>query len=248
MKPRKREPEAQEDLFRARLEQIINMDHALVRLAGRMDWAFFDETFGACYSDKGRPGVPTRLMAGLHLLKHMYDLSDEAVCDRWVHDPYFQYFCGESFFQHQLPADRSSMTNWRQRIGPEAMAALVQESLACAHRTGALRPQDMEHITVDTTVQPKAITFPTDAKLMTRAREMLVDLAKAWGVTLRQSYRRIGKQALIKQGRYAHAKQHKRARREMRKIRTYLGRVIRDIRRKIAGNQALEDELRASCD
>jgi IS5 family transposase len=235
---------AEADLFRSRLDQIINMRHELVRLAGLVSWGFFDERFSGLYAEAGRPGIPTRLMVGLHLLKHMYGLSDEAVCERWVNDPYFQFFCGETFFQHALPIDRSSMTRWRQRIGADELAALVQESLAAAHRGGALKAKDLERITVDTTVQPKAVAFPTDAKLMHKAREMLVRLAAEWGVELRQSYRRVGKLALIKQGRYAHAKQHNRARRELKRIRIYLRRVVRDIQRKIRGNQALTDVFR----
>ncbi|CCG41144.1 conserved hypothetical protein [Magnetospirillum molischianum DSM 120] len=124
------------------------------------------------------------------------------MCDRWVCDPYFQYFCGEPFFQHALPVDRSSMTRWRQRIGADDLSALVQESLAAAHRAGALQAEDMERVTVDTTVQPKAVTFPTDAKLMQRAREKLVALAQEWGIGLRQSHARVGKRAAMKQGRY----------------------------------------------
>ena len=242
--PFMRGSKADADLFRSRLEQIINMRHELVRLAGLVDWRFFDQRFSALYSEAGRPGVATRLMVGLHVLKHMHGLSDEAVCERWVSDPYFQFFCGETFFQHALPVDRSSMTRWRQRIGADELAALVQESLAAAHRGGALKPQDLERITVDTTVQPKAVAFPTDAKLMHKARERLVRLAGEMGVTLRQSYRRVGKLALIKQGRYAHAKQHNRARRELKRLRVYLGRVVRDIRRKIEGNSALMDVFR----
>ncbi len=232
------------DLFRSRLEQIINMRHELVRLAGLVDWGFFDRRYSALYAEAGRPGTATRLMVGLHLLKHMHGLSDEGVCERWISDPYFQFFCDETFFQHTLPVDRSSMTRWRQRIGADELAALVQESLAAAHRGGAQKPQDLERITVDTTVQPKAVAFPTDAKLMHKGRERLVRLAGEMGVTLRQSYRRVGKLALIKQGRYAHAKQHNRARRELKRLRVYLGRVVRDIRRKIEGNPALTDVFR----
>jgi transposase, IS5 family len=239
MRPEKRVPKADADLFRARLDQIINTHHELLKLAALIDWDFFDQRFSPLYSETGRPGVATRLMVGLHLLKHIHGLSDEAVCARWVENPYFQAFCGETFFQHRLVIDRSSMTNWRKRIGADELTALVQESLAAAHRGDALKPDDLKRITVDTTVQPKAVAFPTDAKLMHKAREMLVDLAAKQGVTLRQSYRRVGKIAFIKQGRYAHAKQHNRAKREMRHIKGWLGRVIRDIRRKIAGNEAL---------
>ena len=165
-------------------------------------------------------------MAGLAILKHMHDLSDEDLCARWVENPYYQLFCGEEFFQHKLTFDRSSLTRWRQRMGEEKLVALIQESLAVATRTGAAKPADFSKVIVDTTVQPKAVAFPTDAKLMHRARERLVKLARKTGVDLRQSYERVGKHALIAHQRYAHAKQFKRANRALRTIRTYLGRVM----------------------
>jgi IS5 family transposase len=173
-------------------------------------------------------------MAGLSILKHLHDLSDEALCERWLENPYYQLFCGEEFFRHRLLFDRSSLTRWRQRMGEERLIALLQESLSIATRTGAATPADFTQVIVDTTVQEKAIAFPTDAKLIHRARERLVRLAKATGVSLRQSYARIGKRALIQHQRYAHAKQFRRANRALRRLRTMLGRVIRDITRKTA--------------
>jgi IS5 family transposase len=180
-------------------------------------------------------------MAGLSILKHTYDLSDEALCERWVENPYFQYFCGETFFQHRLVFDRSSLTRWRQRMGEEKLLALLQESLATAARTGALKPSDLARVVVDTTVQEKAVMFPTDARLINRARERLVRQARQCGVRLRQSYVRVGKLALIKHQRYAHAKQFKRANRSLRKLKICLGRVIRDIRRKTSGHDDLRE-------
>jgi IS5 family transposase len=241
MRPRERRESGEQDLFRSRLDQVINMDHALVKLARTIDWRFLEEKFGAVYAEgTGRPPLPTRLMAGLAILKHTYNLSDEVVCELWIENPYYQYFCGEEFFQHRLPLDRSSMTNWRNRMGEERLQALLQESLAVATRTGAIKPGDLARVIVDTTVQPKNITFPTDAKLLNRAREKLVTLAKRLGVELRQSYTRVGKFALIQHQRYAHAKQFKRANRALRTLKTYLGRVIRDIARKIDGDHRLE--------
>jgi IS5 family transposase len=241
MRPRERRESGEQDLFRARLDQIIDKDHALVRLARTIDWGFLEATFGAIYEDgAGRPPLPTRLMAGLAILKHTYDLSDEAVCELWLENPYYQYFCGEEFFQHRLPFDRSSMTHWRNRMGAERLQALLQESLAAATRSGAIKPADLARAVVDTTVQPKNVAFPTDAKLVNRAREKLVTLAKKLGVELRQSYVRVGKLALIKHQRYAHARQFGRARKALRKLKTYLGRVIRDIARKIDGEPPLE--------
>jgi IS5 family transposase len=241
MRPRERWDSGQSDLFKARLDQIVDLSHPLAKLAGAIDWRFLEERFGAAYTDKpGHPPLPTRLMAGLAILKHMHDLSDEVLCERWIENPYYQLFCGEEFFQHALVFDRSSLTRWRQRMGEEKLVALIQESLNVATRTGAAKPADFSKVIVDTTVQPKAVAFPTDAKLMHRARERLVRLAKKHGVALRQSYERVGKYALIKHQRYAHAKQFKRANRALRTLRTYLGRVTRDIMRKIKGKAELE--------
>ena len=241
MRPKERRDSGQTDLLRSRLDQIVDMGHPLVKLGRAVEWRFLEERFGAAYSDKpGHPPLPTRLMAGLSILKSMHDLSDEALCERWVENPYFQLFCGEEFFQHRTPFDRSSLTRWRHRMGEEKLTALIQESLATATRTGAAKPSDFSRVIVDTTVQPKAVAFPTDAKLMHRARERLVKLAKKTGVRLRQSYARVGKYALIAHQRYAHAKQFKRANRSLRTIRTYLGRVYRDLARKVRGEPDLE--------
>ncbi len=171
MRPRERRESGQNDLFRARLDQIVDMAHPLAKLARAIDWRFLEGRFGAVYCDRaGHPPLPTRLMAGLAILKAMHDLSDEALCERWVENPYFQLFCGEEFFQHKTSFDRSSLTRWRQRMGEEKLTALIQESLATATRTGAARPSDFSRLIVDTTVQPKAVAFPTEAKLRHRAR------------------------------------------------------------------------------
>ena len=240
MRPKERRESGQTDLLRSRLDQILNMDHGLVKLARSIDWRFLEQRLGAVYDDDpGRPPLPTRLMAGLAILKSMHNLSDEVLCERWLENPYYQLLCGEEFFQHRLPFDRRSLTRWRLRMGEERLMALLQESLAAATRLGAAKPADFRAVIVDTTVQPKAITFPTDAKLMHRARERLVKLAKKHGIGLRQSYARVGKFALIKHQRYAHAKQFKRANRALKRLRTMLGAVIRDITRKLAGQPEL---------
>jgi transposase, IS5 family len=244
MRPRERRETGEQDLFRSRLDQIIDMKHSLVKLACSVDWRFLEEKFGVVYSDgSGRPPLPTRLMAGLAILKHTFNLSDEVLCELWLENPYYQYFCGEEFFQHELPFERSSISIWRKRMGEERLQALLQESLAVATRTGAMKPSDLSRVIVDTTVQPKNITFPTDAKLVNRAREKLVKLAKRLGVKLRQSYKRVGKIALITHQRYAHARQFGRAKKALRKLKTYLGRIIRDITRKIADDDWLQSKF-----
>jgi len=234
----------QKDLLRPALEAIIDLGHPLVRLAREIDWRFLDRRFASvCTPGPGQPGLPTRLVAGLLILKHMHNLSDEAPCSRWLENPYYQFFCGELSFCHKLPFDRSSLTHWRQRLGEGHLVALIQESLSVAHKTGALATKDLERVVVDTTVQPKAIAHPTDARLCHRALQKLVVLARHHNVPLRQSYRRVAKRAAIMVGRYSHAHQFKRARRALKFLRIRLGRVIRDIRRKIAGNETLQERF-----
>lgn len=242
MRPRERRDSGQGDLLRSRLDQIIDLNHPLVALAGKVDWAFLEQTFGEAYKDgPGQPPLPSRLMAGLTILKYTHDLSDEVLCERWVENPYYQFFCGEEFFQHKLVLDRSSLTRWRQRMGEEKIKALLQESLSIAVKTEAVEPSELSEVIIDTTVEPKNVMFPTDARLLNRAREILVRLAKKHGVPLRQSYVRVGKFALIRHQRYAHAKQFKRANRALKTLRTYLGRVIRDIGRKIENDGWLKE-------
>lgn len=236
--------ERQKDLFRPALDAIIDLGHPLVRLADAIDWGFLERRFGAAYRPgPGQPPLPVRLVAGLFILKHLHSLSDEVLCARWLENPYYQYFCGEHVFRHELPFERSSLTRWRQRLGEDALVALLQESLAVAHKTGAIETRDLERVAIDTTVQPKAIAHPTDARLMHRALVKLVDLAKRDGVPLRQSYARVAKRAAIMVGRYTHAHQFKRARRALKFLRTRLGRVIRDVRRKTKGDAALEERF-----
>jgi transposase, IS5 family len=229
-----------DELFRMQLAGMIDMEHPLVKLAGMIDWSRFDEAYGGFYTQKGRPGLPTRLMAGLHLLKHMEGLSDESVCRRWVENPYFQYFCGEQFFRHKLVLDRSSMTRWRDRIGADKLELLLAETLAVAIRTQAVSERAMERVTVDTTVQTKAVAHPTDSHLLMRGIERLNALAKKHNIKLRQSFLRVGRQAKRDVSRLIHGRGHKQAMRWVRKLRTWLGRLDRDIGRKIAGDEMLE--------
>ncbi len=161
-----------------------------------------EEEIAPLYSENGRPGVATRFVIGLLLLKHIYALSDEGVCERWVYDPYFQYFTGEEFFQHVFPHERSDLSHWRKRLG-DKLEFLLAESLRVAHAAGALRSKDLKRVTVDTTVQPKAITFPTDAKLLHAAIKGLNRLARTHRLRLRQSYLRVAKRAAMMAERYA---------------------------------------------
>ncbi len=229
----KTQSQPQDELFRSRLEQIIDLKHPLCHLANTVNWSYFKQEFGPLYVEKrGRPGKPIRLMVALHYLKHTFNESDESVVERFLENPYWQYFAGFEYFQHNFPLDPTSLVKWRKRIGSEGMEKLFQQTLKTAQQSKLLKRSHLNKVNVDTTVQEKAIAFPTDARLAYKMRERLVWEAKAGGIKLRQSYTRLGKEALVKQSRYAHAKQFKRARRETKRLKIYLGRVTRDIYRK----------------
>jgi len=246
MKPREPEKSGVEDLFRERLENLIDLGHALVKLAETIDWGVFEEAFGPLYdAEQGRPGVPLRLMVGLHYLKHAFDRSDEEVVMGWLENPYWQYFCGEEYFQHRLPIDPSQMTRFRGRIGEAGCELMLKQTVAVGLETKTITRRSFSSVTVDTTVQEKAVAFPTDARLYHKARVSLVREAKRSGVALRQSYVRVGKRALFMHNRYLAARQNRRGRRQLKKLKVYLGRVIRDIERKLetvasAQREALE--------
>jgi transposase, IS5 family len=239
MQPKKQKEEV--DLFRSHLEQILNHKHPLYELAGRINWECFEQAFGPTYvEDVGRPGIPVRLMVGLHYLKHSFDESDESVVERFIENPYWQYFCGMEYFQHRVPIDASSLTRFRDRIGESGIELMFRGLLETAKRGGHLKESQVQRVNVDTTVQEKAIAFPTDARLYYKMRAALVRAAQARGIELRQSYRRIAKSVLAQQGRYAHARQMKRARKMTKKLKTMLGCVYRDMKRKVG---AVDEEL-----
>ena len=233
MGPKAEEKPSDHDLFRTELFNLIDQGHELVRLAALIDWDVFAQQWGPKFeSTTGRPALSTRLMASLLYLKHVYALSDELTVERWVENPYWQHFSGERYFQHELPCDSSSLVRWRKRIGEEGCEWLLSHTIEAARKAGVIKRQSLQTVVVDTTVQPKAIAHPTDSRLLNRAREQLVAAAQEAGITLRQSYARVGKAAERQAGRYAHAQQWRRMRREIRRLRTWLGRVIRDVQRK----------------
>lgn len=232
MKPKALVHQAQRELFRVELEHLVDAGHPLVKLGRQIDWAVFAERLGQTYAAAtGAPGVRTRLLVALHYLKYQHDLSDEAVVQQWVENPYWQYFSGEQFFQHEMPIDPSSMTRWRQRLGEAGAEAMLKETIQTGLRMKVITPAQLKRVNVDTTVQTKAVRYPTDARLYNRARERLVKEARKGGIPIKQSYERVGPRLLMQQSRYAHARQMKRARACTRKLRTNLGRVIREILR-----------------
>jgi IS5 family transposase len=231
MKP-KPQPRDAFQLFQAHFDQILNPDHELIQLARKIDWCRFDAAFAGSYSqDMGAPAKALRLMVGMQYLKYTFNESDESVVARWVENPYWQYFCGYTHMQHECPLHPSSLSRWRGRVGSERLEELLKETISLAVREKQLSKRDLQQVNVDTTVQEKNVTYPTDSKLLYKAVVKLVAAAKSRGIWLRQSYIRVGKKAAVMAGRYAHAKQYKRMRRQLRKLRTYVGRLIRDIRR-----------------
>ncbi len=214
-------------------KQILNLQHELCQLANEINWSRFEVVFEGCYSSQmGAPAKAVRLMVGLHYLKYMFNESDESVVERWTENPYWQYFCGFDFMQHECPIHPTTLVKWRQRVGARRLEQMLKETVELAVLSRHVTRHQLKKVTVDTTVQEKAVAYPTDARLYQKARCRLVKLAKKREIPLRQSYSRVGKHCLIKQSRYANARQFKRARSCTRKLRTYLGRVIRDIERK----------------
>jgi IS5 family transposase len=243
------EPARQEDLFRARLASIIDMGHELARLAGLVEWDALasDLAFFYC-ADNGRPGGSIRLMAGLCFLKDLKGLSDEEVCAVWRENPYFQYFCGEQYFQHRLPVEPPSLSIFRKRIGAKGAERLLAETVRLGLKTGTVSEGEIKKINVDTTVQEKAVRFPTDTQLCHKAREELVKAAAHYDVPLRQTYVRKSKQAVFLANRYMAARQVNRGRKMIKTVRNYLGRVMRDIERACAKTPSLRNAFKTALD
>ena len=234
MRPKGEPKQPQRELFRIDLEQLIDPSHPLVRLSLSIDWPSFERTLGDTYHpSQGAPGVSTRLMVALHYLKYQHDLSDEDIVAAWVENPYWQHFSGMRYFQHSMPIDPSSMTRWRKRLGEAGAEQMLRATIEAGMAMRVIRPAELKRINVDTTVQTKAIRFPTDARLYQRMRERLVKVARAEGLTIKQSYEHVGRRLLMQSSRYAHARQMKRARACTRKLKTQLGRVVREIERQV---------------
>jgi IS5 family transposase len=225
----------QTELFQNRLSNLLNPKHPLLQLSQMIPWESFEESFGTYFKEgPGQPPKPIRLMVGLLMLQHMEGLSDPQVVSKWVENPYWQAFCGYDYLQWEFPADDSSMTRWRKRLGEEGMEKILSSTIQTAVEAEVVKPKDLERVIADTTVMEKDIAYPTDSALLNKIRGKLVDLAKKQGLSLRQSYSRVGDQLVRKISGYAHAKQFKRLSQGVRKLKTYLGRVIRDIERKLS--------------
>ncbi|MCL2886197.1 MAG: IS5 family transposase [Betaproteobacteria bacterium] len=241
MGPKPKGPQTGE-LFRQLLAELINGKHPLVKLAELIDWNVFEREWAPLFpSRRGRPATPPRVVAGLLYLQHTFACSDEALIGTWVENPYWQHFCGETYFQHEPPMDSSSLSRWRKRIGEAGVAWLLTQTIEAARKAAVIKAASLEKVIVDTTVMEKAIAYPTDSRLLERGRQHLVKLADRLGIQLRQNYNRQAPRLAGQVGRYAHAKQYRRMHATLKKLRTVVGRVWRDIdrqRSRVAPEQA----------
>lgn len=231
-----RKPLNQSPLFQTKLSKFINTEHRLVELANSFNWERVDQLVTDRLSQEvGRPMMQPRLMVGLFLLKHLDNLSDETLIQRFIENPYYQYFCGLTYFSHEVPCDPTTIVKWRKKLGASFFEEILKETIFLALKSNALSEKDLLEVYVDTTVQEKTIQFPTDTRLYLKAIRVLNRLASKHSIKPKQSYKFTAPKLALKQSRYAHAKQMKRARKCTKKLKTSFGRLLRDLQRKFRG-------------
>ena len=248
------------DFFRPRLAEMIDLRHPLAVLASRLPWAqieaalapYFarqvragrvlehDDLFGpslqlagAGIAAAGRPRLPMRLMASLLYLKHAYKLSDEELVERWAENVVWQHFSGMTFYEPRFPCDATQIGRFRGAIGEAGVEELLKATIDTAVASRAIKPTEFERVIVDTTVQEKAIAHPVDSRLLEIARHKVVAAARHVGIALKQTFAREGKILRRRAGDYAHAKQFKRLKKVLKRQRTVLGIVLREVARKM---------------
>jgi IS5 family transposase len=260
-----------DDFFRNRLDQMIDLRHPLAVLANRMPWQEIEASLahrwarkvkagkkiedldlfgpvsgvvGGGISNAGRPRLPTRLMVALLYLKHAFNESDEDVIQRWGETPTWQYFSGNEYFEHRWPCDPTQLGRFRKLLGEEGVEELLARTMEVAVTLKLIAKQELTRVIVDSTVQEKAVAHPTDSKLLETARAKVVEAAQANGIELKQTYAKEGKDLRFKAGRYAHARQFRRMRKMIKRQRTIVGRLQREVGRKMAAlSQAVQDGL-----
>lgn len=220
--------DSQQNLFKTRLTELINLGHPLVKLADEISWDKMELEFQNLYSEQGRPSIPIRKIAGLLILKEMFKESDESVVDRWIENPYWQYFTGEDFFQNKQPFDPSEFVHFRKRLKEDGLEFLLSQSVALHPKA-----KSEKEVQIDTTVQEKNITFPTDAKLAKKVIDNCAKIAEKEGIKQRQTYKRVAKQHLRDAYFGHHPKRKKKATMARKKLRTIGQRVVRELERKL---------------
>ena len=220
--------DSQQNLFKTRLTDLINLGHPLVKLANEVSWDKMELEFQSLYSEQGRPSIPIRKIAGLLMLKEMFKESDESVVERWIENAYWQYFTGEEFFQTKQPFDPSEFVHFRKRLKEEGLEFLLSQSVALHPKA-----KSEKEVQIDTTVQEKNITFPTDAKLAKKVIDNCTKIAEFEGIKQRQTYKRVAKQHLRDAYFGHHPKRKKKATMARKKLRTIGHRVVRELERKL---------------
>ena len=263
------------DFFRSRIDAMINLRDPLAVLATRLPWAQLEAAVatklarparagtvvdghdlfgptqarvGAGVSAAGRPRLPLRLMISLLYLKHAFNLSDEELVVRWSENVLWQFFSGRAYFEHRLPCDATQIGRFRHLLGEDGLEELLKATLDTAVTTGAVQPQELQRVIVDTTVQEKAIAHPTDSRLLEIARHKVVSAARRAGLALKQTYAKEGQALRRKAGGYAHARQWGRLQRTVKRQRTILGIVLRAVQRKLAVADFVPASPKALCD
>jgi IS5 family transposase len=265
-----------DDFFRNRLDQMIDLRHPLAVLANRMPWQEIEASLaqrwarqvkagkkiegldlfgpvsvvaGGGTSNAGRPRLPTRLMVALLYLKHAFNESDEEVIERWGETPTWQYFSGNEYFEHQWPCDPTQLGRFRKALGEEGVEELLARTMEVAVTLKLIARKELARVIVDSTVQEKAVAHPTDSKLLETARAKVVEAAKANGIELKQTYAKEGQHLSFKAGRYAHARQFRRMRKAIKRQRTIVGRLQREVGRKMSTlSQAVQEALSVTLD
>jgi IS5 family transposase len=223
------------ELFRTRLEDLIDPSHELVLLSNKIDWSYFEETFKEKYSDKpSRPSVPIRVMVGCLILKHLYNLSDEKLPVSWIRDVYFQYFCGFIFFGHNFPFDPSDFVHFRKRVGEAGIAKIFSYSVQIQ---GEEVLQQAQFVLSDTTVQENNTTFPTDSKMCKKVIDKCNKIAAQTGISQRRTYSRESKQLLRDTYNGKHPKRSKQAKKAKKRLKTIANSQLRELERKMTEEQ-----------
>jgi IS5 family transposase len=213
----------------------LNPKHPLLQLSKKIPWDFFESEFTPLYSSMGRPAKRIRLMVGLSILKHMENVSDETIVQHWVQNPYYQAFCGEAEFQWEFPCDPSDLVYFRKRIGERGFEKILASSIL-VHGQQSFEKE----VCIDTTVQEKNITFPTDAKLYRKIIVRCLKLAKAQDIKLRRSYAKEIKQRKLECRFAGHPKNRAKAGKAVKRLKTIAGRLVRELERKLP-SEVLED-------